>query len=75
MNKADNKEKTKLPFSENSSFQEKYTQHSQFFFYELKKIKKNHNFLRYTNHLSKVFGNVRKSLYNQPKPYFFKTLL
>jgi hypothetical protein len=40
MNKADNKEKTKLPFSENSSFQEKYTQHSQFFFYELRKKKK-----------------------------------
>jgi len=26
-------------------------------------------------HLSKVFGNVKKSLYNQPKPYFFKKLL
>ena len=25
------------------------------------------------SHLSKVFGNVKKSLYNQPKPYFFKT--
>jgi hypothetical protein len=32
INKADNKEKTKTPFSENSSFQEKYTQQSQFFF-------------------------------------------
>ena len=40
MNKADNKEKTKLPFSENSSFQEKYTQQSQFFFYELRKKKR-----------------------------------
>ena len=27
--------------------------------------------IRYS-HLSKVFGNVKKSLYNQPKPYFFK---
>ena len=27
------------------------------------------------SHLSKVFGNVKKSLYNQPKPYFFKKLL
>ena len=24
---------------------------------------------------TKVFGNVKKSLYNQPKPYFFKRLL
>ena len=32
MNKDDNKNKTKTPFSENSSFQEKYTQQSQFFF-------------------------------------------
>ena len=29
----------------------------------------------YVSHLSKVFGNVKKSLYNQPKPYFFKKLL
>jgi hypothetical protein len=27
------------------------------------------------SHLWKVFGNVKKSLYNQPKPYFFTTLL
>ena len=27
------------------------------------------------SHLSKVFRNVKKSLYNQPKPYFFKKLL
>jgi hypothetical protein len=27
------------------------------------------------SHLSKVFGNVKKSLCNQPKPYFFKKLL
>jgi hypothetical protein len=28
------------------------------------------------SHMSKVFGNVkRQSLYNQPKPYFFKKLL
>ena len=26
----------------------------------------------YNSHLSKVFGNVKKSLYNQPKPYFFQ---
>jgi len=31
--KDDNKNKTKTPFSENSSFQEKYTHESQFFFY------------------------------------------
>ena len=40
MNKADNKEKTKTPFSENSSFQEKYTQQSQFVFLWIKKEKK-----------------------------------
>jgi hypothetical protein len=32
MNKDDNKDKTETPFSENSLFQEKYTQQSQFFF-------------------------------------------
>ena len=40
MNKDDNRNKTKTPFSENSSFQEI----ARNFFYELKKI--NHNFLR-----------------------------
>jgi hypothetical protein len=28
-----------------------------------------------TPHLSKVFGNVKKSLYNQPKPYFFQKII
>ena len=27
------------------------------------------------SHLSKVFGNVKKSLYNQPKPYFCKKII
>ena len=27
------------------------------------------------SHLSKVLGNVKKSLYNQPKPYLFKKFI
>ena len=41
-------------------------------------IRKNYTSFRFVNihsHLSKVFGNVKKSLYNQSKPYFFKKLL
>ena len=52
MNKADNKEKTKTPFSENSSFQEKYTQQSQIIFLGNKKRK---------SQLSKVHQSSVKS--------------
>jgi hypothetical protein len=37
-------------------------------------LSKNCNYIIHS-HLSKVFGNVKKSLCNQPKPYFFKKLL
>ena len=51
MNKNDNKNKTNTQFSKNSSFQDKYTQQSQFFFFhEFKKIKK----------LSKVTLNIEQ---------------
>ena len=50
MNKNDNKNKTNTQFSKNSSFQEKYTQQSQFYFREFKKIKK----------LSKVTLNIEQ---------------
>ena len=51
--------------------------HEQFFnFTQLFSLFKHDKFMYHMySHLSKVFGNVKKSLYNQPKPYFFKTIL